>query len=125
MMGQGRSATQFRDFEVRRAIEAQLGEMRGTACNDAAVEAVADATIISTTRSEMTAEDSTFPQLLVCRHGNSPSQHGDVKSSTAVKASHGIDEQEIERFLHKTFGRAPCLTESYVTGKSRAGPTCP
>jgi hypothetical protein len=125
MMGQGRSATQFRDFEVRRAIEAQLGEIRGTACNDAAVEAVADATTISTTRSEMTAEDSTFPQLPVCRHGNSPSQHGDVKNSTAVKASHGIDEQEIERFLHKTFGRAPCLTESYVTENSRAGPTCP
>jgi hypothetical protein len=83
------------------AIEAQLGEIRGTACNDAAVEAVADATTISTTRSEITAEDSTSPQLPVCRHENSLSQHDDVKSSTVVKTPHEIDEQEIERFLHK------------------------
>jgi hypothetical protein len=39
----------------------------------------------------------------VCRHENSPSQHDDVKSCTAVKTLHKIDEQEIERFLHKTF----------------------
>jgi hypothetical protein len=102
MMGQGRSSTQSRDFEVRRAIEAQLGELRGTACKGAAVEAVTDATTISTTRLEMTAEDSTSPQLPVCRHENSPSQHDDVKSSTAVKIPHEIDEQGIERFLHKT-----------------------
>jgi hypothetical protein len=86
---------------VRLAIEAQLGKLRGTACNDAAVEAVADATTISTTRSEMTAEDSTSPQLPVCRYENSLSQRDDVKSCTAVKTPHEIDEQEIERFLHK------------------------